>query len=294
MFRTATLLDSAALDDLRVFVGRAREIEDGSVRLISAGGILAVYVAVLYPVGLRDETPTVLGLRTFALEDTEDFDVVVPIRSLEQRLESAKLAVSGARAEPDLPADPDAPEGPSVPGDPVAPEKPDLPGESDLPGDPDAQDDPDVGAGPVVPEDSSVPEESVVHQQQGRPVTVNLPMEVNTVTWTAISPPRGGWVEQQSTEAAVLEPVARSGIEEIATAVPEAVGSQIVRKARSEVWGRPIEGLEHVPAGAAFAAFSLGFLGEDAVSIHETGPWTRLTTRRGHVLIKRRAWTLSR
>jgi len=30
------------------------------------------------------------------------------------------------------------------------------------------------------------------------------------------------------------------------------------------------------------------------VQIFETGPWTRLTTKRGHVLAKRRAWTLAR
>jgi hypothetical protein len=62
------------------------------------------------------------------------------------------------------------------------------------------------------------------------------------------------------------------------------------------VWARPIPGLEHVPAGAGFAALSLGFLGsaEESVQIFETGPWTRLTTRRGHVLAKRRAWTLAR
>ena len=63
---------------------------------------------------------------------------------------------------------------------------------------------------------------------------------------------------------------------------------------------RPLAGghhLEHVPAGGAFAALSLGFLGgdsEDEVRIYETGPWTRLTTDRGHVLIKRKAWSLAR
>ena len=42
-------------------------------------------------------------------------------------------------------------------------------------------------------------------------------------------------------------------------------------------------------------ALSLGFLGDaDGVAIYETGPWTRLTTQRGHVLIKRKAWTLAR
>ena len=67
-----------------------------------------------------------------------------------------------------------------------------------------------------------------------------------------------------------------------------------MRRVRSEVWGRPIAGLEHVPAGAAFAALSLGFLGDDEVRIFETGPWTRLTTQRGHVLVKRKAWTAAR
>jgi hypothetical protein len=92
----------------------------------------------------------------------------------------------------------------------------------------------------------------------------------------------------------LLEGVARAGIEEISSAVPEAVGEQLVRRVRTEVWSRPIPGFEHVPAGAAFAAFSMGFLGDDAVRILETGPWTRLTSNRGHVLVRRRAWTLAR
>jgi hypothetical protein len=68
-----------------------------------------------------------------------------------------------------------------------------------------------------------------------------------------------------------------------------------VHRVRSEVWGRPIGGLEYVPAGAAFAALSLGFLGgQDAVRVYETGPWTRLSTAHGHVLVKRRSWSLQR
>jgi hypothetical protein len=53
-------------------------------------------------------------------------------------------------------------------------------------------------------------------------------------------------------------------------------------------------GVDHIPSGAAFAALSMGFLGDDAVRVLETGPWTRLTTARGHVLVRRRAWTLAR
>jgi hypothetical protein len=123
---------------------------------------------------------------------------------------------------------------------------------------------------------------------------VGLPMEVNTATWAAISPPRGGWQAVGEVVPALLDAAARSGIRDVAAAVPDGAGEQIVRKVRSEVWGRPVPGAEHLPSGAAFAAFALGFLGEDPVRVYDTGPWTRLTTQRGHVLVKRRAWNLLR
>ncbi|MEZ5190062.1 MAG: hypothetical protein R2717_03650 [Schumannella sp.] len=231
MSRSFFLDDASALDDLQVFLSRAARIEEGSVRLIAGSGVLAVYVAVLSPAGLTDETPTVLGLRTVALragEDgtTESFDAVVPIRSLLTRVEAAQ-----ARSL----------------------------------------------AGPVP-----------------GPIRVSVPIEVNTVVWAAISPPRGGWHPLSAVSPATLDAIARAGIDEVAAAVPEGAGESIVRRVRSEVWGRPIPGIEHVPAGAAFAALGLGFLGEDDVRVFETGPWTRLTTRRGHVLVRRKPWTLSR
>jgi hypothetical protein len=232
MSRTFTFADAQTLEDLQVFLARAARIEEGSVRMIAGSGVLAAYTAVFYPIGLLDESPTVLGLRTFALVPGADgvvaeFDVVVPIRSLLTRLEIAQ----GDRA-----ADPS-----------------------------------NLGT-----------------------ITISLPMEVNTVTWAAISPPRGGWHPTGTSSGELLDAAARSGIDEVATAIPDGAGEQIVRRVRSEVWSRPIPGLEHVPAGAGFAALGLGFLGEDEVRIFETGPWTRLTTQRGHVLVKRKAWTLAR
>ena len=225
MNQAFTLQDSLALDDLTTYLSRAGRVEDGSVRLIAASGVLAVYVAVFYPSGLLDESPTVLGLRTFSLPQKEAFDAVVPVGSLLQRLVNRKDEVT------------------------------------------------DVA----------------------EPVTVTLPMQVNTVSWAAISPPRGGWTPLPPTTGSVLDTVARAGIDEVAAAIPTGTGEQIVHRVRSEVWGRPIPGLEHVPAGAGFAALSLGFLsGDEPVGIFETGPWTRLTTKRGHVLTKRRAWSLAR
>ncbi len=225
MSQTFSLVDSLSLGDLQVYLSRAGRVEDGSVRLIAGSGVLAVYTAVLYPVGLLDEVPTVLGLRTFALSAPDSFDAVVPVRSLLERLARLQSTVE----------------------DPTA------------------------------------------------PVTVSLPMQVNTVTWAAISPPRGGWNALGGFEAQLLESAAKAGIDEVAAAVPESTGGQLVHRVRAEVWGRPIDGLEYVPSGAAFAALSLGFLsGPETVRIYETGPWTRLTAQRGHVLVKRRAWTLQR
>jgi len=225
--RTFTLVDSLALGDLHVFLGRALRVEDGSVRLIAGSGVLAVYVPVLHPLGLLDESPTVLGLRTFALHDQDAFDAVVPVRSLLARVEGQLDAAAAA--------------------------------------------DPTEG------------------------IVVTVPMEVNTVTWAAISPPRGGWRVLPRTEPQVLEDAAQAGIAAVAAAIPEGTGEQIVHRVRTEIWGRPIESIDFIPAGAAFAAVSLGFLGaDDPVSIYESGSWTRLTTKRGHVLVKRRAWALAR
>jgi hypothetical protein len=219
-------------------------VEDGSVRLIAGSGVLAAYTAILYPRGLLDHCPTVLGLRTFAIRPGDVFDVVVPSRSMLDRLARLRerLGAEGAAA-----------------------------GEDD--------------------------------GSEIANVEVRLPLEVSTVTWAGISPPRGGWMHVGSTGRALLESVAAQGIAEVAEAVPTGIGEQLVQRVRAEVWGKPIEGLEYVPAGAAFAASSLGFLGPgedrnvdgndaEAVELYETGPWTRLSSRRGHVLVRRQAWTL--
>ncbi len=223
MAQQLTLADSLSLGDLHTYLQRAGRVEDGSVRLVAGSGILAVYTAILYPRGILDESPTVLGLRTFALADDAEFDSVVPMRSLVERIVRAR---------------------------------------------------------------------SEVGDDESRVVSMSRPPEVNTVTWAGISPPRGGWRALGETDAATLETAARAGIDEVATAIPDGTGEQLVQRVRSEVWGRGVEGLEYVPAGAAFAAFSLGFLGDDPVRLFETGPWTRLTSRRGHVLVRRKPWTL--
>lgn len=232
MSTSFTLPDPASLGDLRTYLGRAARVENGSVRLIADSGVLAVYTAILYPIGLLDEAPTVLGLRTFGLTEPATIDAVVPLESFRARLDALAEQFDAEHAE---------------------------------------------GADPT----------------RATAVEVELPHEVNTVTWAAISPPRGGWSALPDVSPRHLHDAAKNGIAEVADAVPSNSGEAIVRKVRSEVWGRPIPRVEHLPAGAAFAAESLGFLATDPVRLFETGPWSRLTTSRGHVLVKRRAWTLN-
>lgn len=219
-----TLSDRAALGDLRVFLARAARVDDEAVRLVADGSVLAVYVAVLHPVGLLDSTPTVLGLRAVGLDQPAAFDLTVPTRPLLQRVEQLL---------------------------------------------------------DEVPDDAA-------------PVAVAVPDATAVAGWAAISPPRGGWIALEPTRSDRLAEAARLGIDEVAAAVPTGTGEQIVHRVRSEVWGRDIPGLGHVPAGGAFAAVSLGFLGQAGaetteVRVFESGRWLRLSTARGHVLVKRAA-----
>ena len=81
-----TLQDSHAAADLRVYLARARLVDDTAVRLIAGGGVLAVYSAVLHPRGLLDSSPTILGLRTFSEVSGAAFDRVVAPAAMSDRL----------------------------------------------------------------------------------------------------------------------------------------------------------------------------------------------------------------
>ncbi|WP_264796661.1 hypothetical protein [Arthrobacter mangrovi] len=123
------------------------------------------------------------------------------------------------------------------------------------------------------------------------------PMEVRE-SWTGVLPPRSGWEPAGSVAADVLGDAAEAGIAEVSRAVPANPGQLVVNTARNAVWGRDLElpagtgnpaGIAGgIPAGAAFAAFSLGFLGaEEPAMLFGNGRWLRLSTSRGHVLARR-------
>lgn len=126
------------------------------------------------------------------------------------------------------------------------------------------------------------------HRLEVPPVTVH-------VGWAAVAPPRTGWEPGGQVASALLEDVAREGIAEVAQGSSTQSGAHAVSALRDAVWSRTIDGLGAAglapgvrpPAGAAFAAYVLGFLrsGTDA-SVFANGRWLRLSTPSGHVLVR--------
>ncbi|MCQ1953104.1 hypothetical protein [Arthrobacter sp. zg-Y238] len=120
-----------------------------------------------------------------------------------------------------------------------------------------------------------------------------LPVPPMTVreTWAGILAPRSGWQPAGGVPVQLLEQTAHRGIREVAAMLPQSPGAAVVHSARTRVWAQPMGGTEiPVPAGAAFAALSLGFLpaggtGAD-VALFSNGRWLRLSTPLGHVLTR--------
>lgn len=120
-------------------------------------------------------------------------------------------------------------------------------------------------------------------------LSIPLPVGQPGVPWAAISPPRAGWAPVGEIVEAELQAIAEAGIEEVAKA--NGLGTNIVTAVREEVWQRPVQIMSadstaSIPAGAAFAAFGLGFLGSDSARVSSSQAWKRVTTQRGHVLVK--------
>lgn len=119
------------------------------------------------------------------------------------------------------------------------------------------------------------------------PNAVRLPETGHTASWAGISPPRGGWETTGGIAAATLATRAQGGIATVARAVPVDAGEDAVRSVRAATWGPPDAELGGVPLGVAFAAFALGFIaGEEVAVVRRSGPWTRVSLSRGHVLTR--------
>lgn len=121
---------------------------------------------------------------------------------------------------------------------------------------------------------------------EGSPLLVELPAS-ERASWAGIAPPRAGWEADGSVNETVLTQLAKDGIEEVKSTLPESVGGPIAARIRGEIWGRGIPADGRIPTGAAFAAAGLGFLTEnEEVGIFVADGWIRLSAEHGHVLAK--------
>ena len=116
--------------------------------------------------------------------------------------------------------------------------------------------------------------------------TLDVPPTTVSAGWAAVAPPREGWERVGELPAAALKAVATQGIEEIAQGAPTGSGGHAVTSLRERVWSRMTETVPPVPAGAAFAAYALGFLGAGDAAVFMHGRWTRVSTQAGHVLLR--------
>lgn len=141
---------------------------------------------------------------------------------------------------------------------------------------------------PSEPVDSTVAARALldrIARMSEEDLTLLLPDTLLTATWAGVLPPLSGWQAVGVLEAASLSEAAEHGISRVAQLLPEQPGEAVVRKVRAEVWGAEIA--PGVPAAAAFAAESMGFLKkEDHVLLAQTLTWTRLTTARGQVIVR--------
>lgn len=116
-------------------------------------------------------------------------------------------------------------------------------------------------------------------------LALDLPDVSAIAAWSGVLPPFAGWETTGVIAADSLSQVATEGIERVAATLPESPGEAVVRTVRAQVWG--MEVAPGVPAAAAFAAESLGFLhGDEDVAVAHSLTWVRLTTPRGSVLVR--------
>lgn len=115
-----------------------------------------------------------------------------------------------------------------------------------------------------------------------------LPVPPATVraAWVGSLPGTGGWTRVGQVAAEALRTAAQDGIAEVAREVSGPAGAPAVEALRERVWGRPTPTDPAVPAGAAFAAYTLGLFDAGPVVVLGKGRWVRLTTGRGHVLAR--------
>ena len=115
--------------------------------------------------------------------------------------------------------------------------------------------------------------------------SLELPDVTALAAWSGVLPPLSGWEPAGSIDGGSLLRVAEEGIRRVADALPEQPGDAVVQQVRGAVWGAEIA--PGLPAAVAFAGEAMGFLrADEPVRLARSLTWTRLSTTRGHVVVR--------
>jgi hypothetical protein len=121
----------------------------------------------------------------------------------------------------------------------------------------------------------------------GTTPSISVPPGEVRVAWAALAAPRSGWEPVGVIPCEAVDSIAREGVSQVAQGTPPGAGGAAVAQLRRRVWSAMSDTVPPIAAGLAFGAHVLGFTatGEQAaVAAH--GRWTRLSTSRGHVLVR--------
>ena len=121
----------------------------------------------------------------------------------------------------------------------------------------------------------------------GDETRLSVPPTTVSPAWAALTPPREGWERVGGLDAVEVKAIAERGIAEVAQGTPEGAGAAAVSALRRRVWGAMSDTVPPIAAGLAFGAHVLGFAREgETVAVSTCGRWARLSTSRGHVLVR--------
>lgn len=88
---TCVLGQTEALQDLKTYLNRALAIDPRTtIRVVAKPGMVAFYAGIIYPPTLLDRSATVLGMRAFQAQTSQDLDLAFSAKYLLQTLETAQ------------------------------------------------------------------------------------------------------------------------------------------------------------------------------------------------------------
>jgi hypothetical protein len=119
---------------------------------------------------------------------------------------------------------------------------------------------------------------------------VTVPHEVTGPPWTGVLPPRGGWKAFGEVPSDAVRAVAAAAVGEFRERAerlgPRERTRETLDAIAEEIWSRPL-GRTELPLRAVHAAHALGFLiGEGPLGLLRAGPWLRLRTPGGSVVVR--------